>query len=484
MRTYLGRYAGAAVAMLVLLSGADSVLGQQTSPTPPPSAAESSTEQGQTPIEESFDFREFRLEKRRKAFEDTTFELNLRTMYIDRNQFDGSYDQAWAHGGWLGMKTGYFLDHIAFGVTGYTSQPVYAPESRDGTLLLETGQEGYTVLGEAYVQIRIVDGHTISVGRKGYDTPFINRNDVRMTPNTFEAIVYQGRTELGRSTSDPAPAVNNDGMGLPGQSEGNPDSKQVVAPAPAPKVDVPVLKYGIGYFDEIKERNSSSFVSMSRDAGVDVERGVYAAGIVYEKGKFSIGAIDYFSEDIINIAYGETKMELPISDDWRPRLAFQFVDQRSTGDELLQGSSFSNQQFGLKAELPVGKNALFTAAFTHAANGDANMRNPWSGYPGYTSVQVQDFNRAGENAFLIRAGYDCPGVDGLSAYALAVFGTEPKQAGQFRQDEFDVNVQWAPTKGCLKGLSFRVRYAIVQQHGGNVEDLTDFRAICNYVIKF
>ena len=28
---------------------------------------------------------------------------------------------------------------------------------------------------------------------RAYDTPFINRNDVRMTPNTFEAIVLQGR---------------------------------------------------------------------------------------------------------------------------------------------------------------------------------------------------------------------------------------------------------------------------------------------------
>lgn len=482
IRTSPGGCASVAMITLLLLSGAKSIPGQQlTTPTPPPSGAESSVEQGQTPMDESF--REFRLEKRRKAFEDTTFEINFRSFFLDRNKFDGLESQAWAHGGWVGMKTGFFLDHIAFGLTAYTSQPVYAPESRDGTLLLEDGQEGYTVLGEAYAQIRIADGYTISVGRKGFDTPFINRNDVRMTPNTFEAIVFQGRTELGKSTAEPDPGVNNDGMGLPGQSEGNPDSnKQVVAPVP--DTDVPVLKYGIGYFDEIKERNSSSFVSMSRDAGAGVERGVYAAGIVYEKGKFSIGAIDYYSEDIINIAYGEMKVELPISSDCKPRLAFQFVDQRSTGGELLQGSSFSIQQVGLKAELPVGKNALFTAAFTHAANGDANLRNPWSGYPGYTSVQVQDFNRRGENAFLIRAGYDFPWVEGLSAYALAVFGTDPDQAGQFRQNEYDVNLQWTPPKGCLKGLSLRLRYALVHQYGGNVEDLTDFRAICNYVIKF
>ena len=72
----------------------------------------------------------------------------------------------------------------------------------------------------------------------------------------------------------------------------------------------------------------------------------------------------------------------------------------------------------------------------------------------------------------------------MSAYALAVFGTEPEAAGQFRQNEYDVNLQWAPPKGCLKGLSLRLRYALVHQFGGDVEDLTDFRAICNYVIKF
>ena len=206
---------------------------------------------------------------------------------------------------------------------------------------------------------------------------------------------------------------------------------------------------------------------MSVDAGATVERGVYAAGAVYEKGKFSIGAIDYYSPDIINIGYAEAKMELPISADWKPKLAAQFVDQRSVGDELLQGDSFSGQQFGIKAELPV-KKALFTVAYTHTTNG-TNMQTPWSGYPGYTSVQVQDFDRAGESAFLLRAGYEFPGVDGLSAYALAVFGTDPDAAGQYRQDEYDVNLQWAPPKGVLKGLSLRVRYAVVDQHGGDVE---------------
>jgi hypothetical protein len=493
------------VASVGLWSGANTVLGQEQIPIEAkpwsfslgavqsvPAADElSSEEQGHTQMDESFGLPEGRLEQRRpllEALKETTFEFNFRTFYFDRSDFNGSEKQAWAIGGWLGLKTDYFFDHIAFGVTGYTSQPIYAPDDRDGTLLLGPHQEGYTVLGELYADIRIMEGLNITVGRKGYDTPFINRNDVRMTPNTFEAIVLQGRTELGKSNTQPdkSPGVNQDGMGLPGLSKDNKDNvdseKEVVAPAPAPDEDVAAIKYGVGYFNKIKERNDDFFVSMSRDAGAEVERGVFAAGALYEKGKFSIGAIDYYSDDIINIAYAEMKMEVPLSIDWRPKLAVQYADQGSVGENLLQGHSFSGHQFGLKVELPIRK-ALFTAGFTHAW-GNANMQNPWSGYPGYTSVQVQDFNRAGESAFLLRAGYDFPWVDGLSAYALAVFGTDPDSPTQFRQNEFDANLQWGPKKGLLKGLSLRLRYAVVHQFGGDVDNLTDFRAICNYVIKF
>ncbi len=413
------------------------------------------------------------LGKAPQAFKDTKFEFNFRTFYFDRSDFSGAEKQAWAIGGWLGVKTGYFLDHIAFGATVYTSNPIYAPDDRDGTGLLAPGQNGYTVLGEFYAELRIAKDVGITVGAKGYDTPFINRNDTRMTPNTFEAIVLQGRTKLGGSSDDAS--ASTDGIGL------SKDGKEVAVPAPTPAEDVASIKYGFGYFYQIKAQNDSEFVSMAEDAGADVERGVWSAGALYEKGKFSLGAIDYYSSDIINIAYGETKMELPISVDWKPKLAAQFVDQRSVGADLLQGDSFSADQFGFKVDLPV-KKALFTAAFTHAW-GDTNLQNPWSGYPGYTSVQVQDFNRAGESAFLLRAGYDFP-VDGLSAYALAVFGTDPDQAGQYRQNEFDFNLQWGPKKGVLEGLSLRLRYAVVQQFGGDVHNLTDFRAICNYVIKF
>ena len=489
--------------MFFVLSGAETVLGQQaddidiwtgapsdltlalTQAPPvltvtqvaPEDSALTSTEQGRTTLDESFGLPPWRREKPGPiltALKDTKFELNFRTFYFDRSQFSGAESQAWAIGGWLGAKTGYFFDHLAFGATVYTSNPIYAPDDRDGTLLLAPGQNGYTVLGEFYADLRIIKDLNINVGAKGYDTPFINRNDTRMTPNTFEAVVLNGRVPVGNSSTDASTPTDSVGLSK--------DGKEVAVPSPTPAEDVASIKYGLGYFYAIKAQNDSEFVSMAQDAGADVQHGVWSAGALYEKGKFNIGAIEYYCDDVINIAYAQMGFELKLAPDWRLRFAGQYVDQGSVGENLLEGHSFSGHQFGVKVELPI-RNALFTAAFTQAW-GTANLQNPWSGYPGYTSVQVQDFNRAGEGAFLLRAGYDFPWVKGLSAYALAVFGTDPDLAGQFRQNEFDFNLQFAPPKGVLEGLSLRLRYAVVQQFGGNVDNLTDFRAIFNYVIKF
>lgn len=433
----------ARLAGIVLLALAAGNAAAQAAPAPPQDAGsgDSSTEQGQTPLGESFETEEDRRdrirEQRRQAFEDTKFDVQIRSFVLDRDKYDDSESYAWALGGSAGLKTGYFRDLFAIGLTGYTSQPLDAPDDKDGTLLLAPGQEGYSVLGEAYLQFRLADGINLDAGRKAFDTPFINRNDVRMTPNTFQAIALQGVA-------------------------GSADSGE--------------WRFGGGYFDEIKERNSDEFVPMSVDAGASVERGVYAAGANYRKGDFSLGAINYYSDDIINIFYTEARYAMALADERQLRLAAQYIDQRDTGDQLLKGTGFTGRQFGLKTELALGP-ALLTAAYTSAYE-DAGMQSPWSGYPGYTSVQVEDFNRAGEDALLLRASYSFPTVPGLTAYALWVNGSDPDSPTDYARDEYDFNLQWSPPAGPLKGLMFRLRYAYIDQDDGS--DLTDFRLMVFY----
>src|SRR5881394_1028250 len=370
IRPSLRDYACTAVALLAVLSGRGTAFSQQennvdiwmaapsdltlavtqvppvltVTQVAPTDSALTSTEQGHTTLQESFDFLQWQLERRRQALKDTKFEFNLRSFCFDRSDFNRSEKQAWAIGGWAGVKTGYFLDHIAFGATVYTTNPIYAPDDRDGTSLLEEGQNGFTVLGEFYADIRIMKGLGVTVGAKGYDTPFISRNDNRMLPNTFGAAVLQGRYEFGDSSS--GANVPSDGIGL------SKDEKSVAVPSPTPAAEIAAIKYGFGYFDQIKERNENEFVSMAKDAGADVNRGVWAAGAQYEKGKFSIGAIEYYCADVINIAYAQTGFQIPVGDDLRLKLAAQYTDEGSVGDNLLDGESFSGHQIGFKVELP------------------------------------------------------------------------------------------------------------------------------------
>jgi hypothetical protein len=406
-----------------------------------------STEQGQTLVDESFETpnREATVrEKRRQAFIDTDFYGQLRSFYMDSNNLNGTKNEAWALGGSAGLKTGYFRDLFAFAATAYTSQRLQAPEDTGGTQLLAPGQHGYSVIGEAYAEVLLVNGIQGSIGLKGYDTPYLSRNDSRMTPNTFEAVVIQGSVGGGDGT--------------------------------------PGLRFGAGYVDKIKERDSEYFVSMAAAAGAPagVSRGVSVAGAAFKLGNLSIGAFEYYSNDIINIAYIETKDAFALTDHLRLQVAAQYTNQQSVGDGLLMRSPFTADQLGLKLELAFS-GALLTGAYTVTGSGNSiTMQSPWSAYPGYTAVQIQNFNRSGENAWMLRGVYNFPRLKNLSAYALFVRGSRPDVANQFAQNEYDFNLQWKAPAGKLKGLTLLARYGVVSQDGPDQSHTNQLRLAVYY----
>ena len=168
-------------------------------------------------------------------FRDTKLSINLRTYYYNRDKYDSTTTEAWALGGSISYKSGYFLDHLAVGTTLYTSQPLYAPSNRDGTLLLEPGQKQYTVFGELYAEIKVINDVLIDLYKKEYNTPYINKQENRMTPNTFEAYTL---------------------LGTWGGKDGAPE-----------------LRFGGGYFAKMKPRNAERFEWMSQAAGSDSEPG-------------------------------------------------------------------------------------------------------------------------------------------------------------------------------------------------------------------
>jgi hypothetical protein len=377
---------------------------------------------------------------------DTKLSLNVRTYYFWREKFDDTHSEAWTIGGALSYQSGWFLDRVSVGTVFYLSQPMRAPADRDGTLLLEPGQEGYAVVGQLYARVKVFENNFVNLGWYEYNTPYINKNDNRMTPNTFEGATFNG-------------AYGGKGGALG-------------------------FTYGGGYITRIKERNSDHFVWMSQDAGASVNRGVGFGGAKVSYKGFTFGAIDYYSDDIINIFYTEGSYKFTVMERLGLLFSAQFTDQRSVGDDLLKGFSFSTNQFGVKSDVSYG-GGILTLAYTHTAKG-ADMQSPWSGYPGYTSVQVQDFNRAGEDALMIKGSYNFAplGLPGVTLYTLFVHGwnrvNPTTGASVANENEVDFDAQWRPQWEFLKGLWFRVRYANVHQYEAPHDTIQDFRFIVNY----
>ena len=331
----------------------------------------------------------------RRPWKDTQFDVGLRTYDFDRDNFDGSEDEALAIGGHAGFKTGYFRERFAFGATGYTSQRIYGPEDKDGTGLLAPGQEGYTVVGELFGELLLSQGTRLTIGRRGIDTPFLNRNDSRMSPNTFEAIVLQGLYGGGEDEAE--------------------------------------WRAGAGYFDEIKQRNSDEFVSMATAAGAPagVERGVYVAGANYKKGDVSIGAIDYYSDDIINIFYTEAKYALQLGNGPAPAVRIAVLGPA-----------------GRRREPAAARTSRRHSSAARPSSAWAEPCSPWPtrmraatatcAHPGAAIPATRTCRSSTSTATEKTPGCSAPpttsqSVKGLGVYALWVNGSDPRDPGAIRQ---------------------------------------------------
>jgi hypothetical protein len=89
-------------------------------------------------------------------------------------------------------QSGWLLDTFAIGATHYTSLPLYAPDDKPGSLLLTPGQGAIGVLGEAWAALRYKEYALLKGYRQLIDAGYVNPQDNRMVPNTFEALMLSG----------------------------------------------------------------------------------------------------------------------------------------------------------------------------------------------------------------------------------------------------------------------------------------------------
>ena len=356
--------------------------------------------------------------------------------------------EAWTAGGSVSFETGRLFDVLSGGAVFYTSLPLYGPLPYDGTELLLPGQLGYDVVGQLYGQVHFTENLHFTAGRYLYDTPYLGPNDTRMTPNTFYGYTVIGGTDE-RSTG-------------------------------------PSFRYGAGYIAAIKLRNTNVFQSMSRAAGANADNGVGVIGGLMNWGPAYIGAVEYYCQDTLNIAYIEGKYGHKFSPDISAILAVQYADQRSTGANLANGGAYyQTNQFGSRLDLGY-QTGILTLGYS-VVNPDFQMQNPWSSNPAYTNAMIQSFQRAGENALVVGASYVFTpiGLPGIAASVFFYQGWTGAAAGPPTvENEWDFEIDWQPNFKPLSGLWLRARYGTSVVNQNNKLTTTDeVRVILNYSVK-
>jgi hypothetical protein len=365
-----------------------------------------------------------------------------RSYYLNKLRTNDTDKLAWALGGALEYRSGSYKDRFSLGTTLYTSQKLHGPRDKDGTRLLRPHQKEFTVLGEAYLDIKLPYQMDMRLFRQTLNLPYLNKNDTRMAPNTFEAYAL--------SRSEPELRLN----------------------------------YGIGYVTRMKLRNKSSFKYMSEIAGAEgSNNGLGFAAARYNFSKLiNIGFAGYHTSDVINTFYTEANSAWDLGDDLAIRISGQYTKQKSTGDELI--GDFDTHVVGAKLGLSY-KNAILNLAYT-STDENNGIQNPYGGYPGYTSIMVKDFNRAGEDAWLIGFSFNAArfGLGGLTVFANYVDGNTPDSgsAASPDQQEFDITADYIFSKDFADGFWVRTRAAVVNQDGPDDVDQNDYRIILNYSI--
>jgi len=260
------------------------------------------------------------------------------------------------------------------------------------------------------------------------DTPYVNAEFNRMTPNAFEGALLNGTL----------------GDGPPSQG----------------------LHYLVGYLDKIKERNSTQFVPMSQAAGSSVNQGTALGALRYAQGEWAAGAADYYTADVMNIVYLGVSFTPALTAPYELRLSGQYTDQHALAGA---GATPLPWQWGLQA---VGSRdaAVLTLAFTQTGSA-GNVVSPWGNAPSYTRTEVHSNARAGENAALGMLSYHFNrlGVPGFSATAVAAYywdAVSTASKPQPNQTEVDLYLDYKIPKGPFDGLWFRLQHAEESSAGG------------------
>ena len=376
----------------------------------------------------------------KSAFSNGKLDGQFRLFHFTRNYDDSNDRQDLAAGGMLYYRTDP-LKGINVGLTFYTGQEMgLNDDDKDVYGLLAEAENGdhqsFAVLGEAFIQ-GTFKNITVRAGRQEMETPFVNTDDNRLTPQSTEAytISYNGITDLEIFTS---------------------------------------------YVSKMRGKSATEFVSMTEyaEVGGDGEP-VVLGGISYSGiSNLKLQIWDFFAKELFNEIYLRADYSHKINETWAWFGAAQYLSQKDNGDKL--GGDIDTYTYGVEA----GVEAYgFSVSAGYAQVGDDEVLIPW-GHDIICSIMVNDTVRSEEKAILGTLKYDFShmGINGLVAKFKHLDFDTPDDGDNASEDktetDFDVIYKCS---GYFENTSLRLRHAIVNKDedlGG--EDYNDTRIMIKY----
>ena len=369
--------------------------------------------------------------------------LQLRTYYFDQESTSGAPSKAWALGGWVGARSPWWGEVFQAAVNFYTSQRLYGPENEGGTKLLQSDQAAINVLGEAFGAIRFA-GQTFTGYRQLINRPFVNPQDNRMVPNTFEAYTLSVRWTRSRTQA--------------------------------------------GTSRKRRLRDTESFRWMSNVAGGSgSQEGVAFAGATWNFAKNGYVRVDeQYAFDVFNTFYADVRYTIVVDDKTAVALGAAVlpadVGRRRAARFVLD--------LGLRppggGRLRAGRRAALLDADRHGARHAEPVRVARV-VPRPDAGVVQHGRREGVGHRRQRRLRE-PGRAGLTAAAIYAQGRDRLNyttgAPMPDRNETDVRVDYAFAKGSvLEGFSATFRYSWLDQDGA-AQTGTQLRAYVNYAVRF
>jgi hypothetical protein len=371
-------------------------------------------------------------------FADTELEARFRTYYLRKDRTIDSLSEAWAMGGSVHYRSGWLADALALEAELFTSQPIVADEDRRDSFLLAPIQEGYTVVGVANAKLRHA-GVVLTGYRQVLNLPYVNQNDSRMTPNTFEALTIA-------------------------KDEGT-------------------FRFSTGYVWRIKRRTQDEFVDMAEAVGVDRERGLAYLGLLYQPGDhFHVGASAGVVPDVLMGLYSEVVYATALTQDVELRAEGQLTYQQTLGRELLAVDPFQTWNVGLRLSTSwqgwVGRLGM------SVTSDESIILSPYGSNPSYVDLMQRTFNRADEKALLVSLSYDfdsigAPGLSTILNFAQGWHGVENEGPREATEIDLTVDYRVPARYEIFEGLWLRVRGSWLRVEGRS-QDGSDVRVILRY----